>query len=305
MEPTAMESTAMEPMVEGYLPLVGAIARAMRRRLPASVELDELVSDGVIGLIGALQRYDPARGVGFPVYASRRIRGAMLDGLRDRDPLPRTVRRARRAAHDGVPPSPARGIHFVDLDDVVKLPANEDAEPESLVLEADLRRRLWEGVAALPLRDREVLLLRMVHGLTARMVAERLALSMTRTIEIQQRGLTRLRRFLEGEPMVRLRGRMGRSSAVDLPAIPAITAGTRTNPLETTRHLRPQPSGDVSRSGRSGTMIRAAGPHSGSPMGAGRARPAPYADVHTSGGGRPWATSMCREQGDVSWRSPR
>lgn len=271
MEPAAAGPTFMAPTVEGYLPLVGAIARTMRRGLPASVELDELVSDGVIGLIGALQRYDPARGVGFPVYASRRIRGAMLDGLRDRDPLPRTVRRVRRAIRDGASAAPARGFQFVDFDNVMKMPANEDAGPENLVLEADLRRRLWQGLAALPVRDREVLLLTMVHGLTARMVAERLALSMTRTIEIQQRGLTRLRRFLEGEPMMRPRGRIVRQAPVGPPAASMTAAGTRTGSLESTGHLHPQQS----------------------------------EAVHIAGGGRPWGTSMCREQGDDSWRSPR
>jgi RNA polymerase sigma factor for flagellar operon FliA len=198
--------------VERYLPLVGAIARTVSRGLPPSVEIDELMNDGVIGLIAAAQRYDPDRGVGFSTYAGHRIRGAMLDGLRERDPLPRTLRRMQKAAADGLL-GPGCGIQFLELEHAASVPADDDAGPEALAMEADLRRRVWQGLEALPARDREVLVLRMVHALPLRVVAGRLSLSITRTAEIQARGVTRLRRFLDGEPMIRPRRRQDRRSA--------------------------------------------------------------------------------------------
>jgi RNA polymerase sigma factor for flagellar operon FliA len=237
----------MASRVEACLPLVGAIARAVSRRLPSTVEIDELVNDGVVGLIAALRRFDSTRGVGFSTYAGHRIRGAMLDGLRERDPLPRAVRRAlKTSCADGSrPPS----MPFLDLECAMSIPIDQEHEPESLAVEADLRRRVWEGLAALPPRDREVLVLRMVRGLTLREVAARLSLSITRTVEIQARGICRLRRFLDGEPMVRPRGRRdtvpaagpGRSSQ-EADAGPANRPGTpfRTRaPESQARHAAP------------------------------------------------------------------
>jgi len=184
--------------VEGYLPLVGAIAWTVSRGLPSVVEMDELINDGVIGLYTALERYDPGRGVGFSTYAGHRIRGAMLDGLRERDPLPRAFRRAQKRAEGG-------GIQFLELDEALMVPADETTGPEALALEADLLRRVWCGLRALPPRDWQVLELRMIHGLPLRAVAARLSLSITRVAEIQTRGLARLRRYLDGEPMIRPR----------------------------------------------------------------------------------------------------
>jgi RNA polymerase sigma factor for flagellar operon FliA len=193
-------------MVTGYLPLVSAIARTMRHGLPSCVEFDELVNDGVIGLMTAVRRYDPRRGVEFSAYAGHRIRGAILDGLRTRDPLPRALRKARKArATAPASASEGPGLQLVDLDCAATISADEDAGPEAVALEADLRRRLRQGLAILPPRDRQVLLLRMVHGLPLRAVAQHLSLSITRTTEIQARGIARLRRHLNGEPMTRRR----------------------------------------------------------------------------------------------------
>ena len=202
-----------EAKVEAYLPLVGAIARALSRGLPSVVEMDDLINDGVIGLIRALHRYDPDRGVGFSTYAGHRIRGAMLDGLRERDPLPRSIRRAQRASKEGDSGSRTKAIQFLDLGEALIIPADETTSPEAIMLEADLKRQVRAGLAALPPRDRQVLVLRMIRGLPLRAVAEHLSISITRTAEIQARGLVRLRRFLAGEPMFRPR-RLGVSANV-------------------------------------------------------------------------------------------
>ncbi len=185
MEQAAPRSVSVEP----HLPLVGAIARAMARRLPPTVEMDELINDGVLGLIAALRRYDPVRRVGFSTYAGWRIRGAMLDGLRRRDPLPRTYRRLQRTY-------PGNWVQFVPIEEALMVPGGEDEDPESAAVEADLRRRLWLQLAALPPRDRRVLVLRMVRAMPLREVAAALAISITRVVEIQTRALARMRRLL-------------------------------------------------------------------------------------------------------------
>ena len=79
-------------LVERYLPLVQHNARRVWARLPNGVELDDLVSAGVFGLIDAIEAFDIARGVKFETYCVQRIRGAMLDELRANDWVPRTVR---------------------------------------------------------------------------------------------------------------------------------------------------------------------------------------------------------------------
>ena len=79
-----------------YIPLVRHEALRLQVRLPASVELDDLVQAGGIGLLNAVERYNALQGAAFTTYAVQRIRGAMLDELRSRDWAPRSVRRNAR-----------------------------------------------------------------------------------------------------------------------------------------------------------------------------------------------------------------
>lgn len=83
-------------LAEHYLPLVERIALGLARRLPECVDVGDLISDGTFGLLGAIEGYRPSRGTVFSTYASWRIRGAMLDGIRDRDEVPRLVRDCER-----------------------------------------------------------------------------------------------------------------------------------------------------------------------------------------------------------------
>lgn len=75
-----------------YLPMVRALARRLARRLPPYIELDDLVSAGVVGLMEAIDRFDPKRNTAFAAYAEFRVRGAMLDELRRRDLMARDAR---------------------------------------------------------------------------------------------------------------------------------------------------------------------------------------------------------------------
>ncbi|PMR74124.1 RNA polymerase sigma factor FliA [Billgrantia endophytica] len=89
-------------MLEEYLPQVRRQALSLQVRLPASIELDDLIQAGTVGLLEAMGRFDATQGASFATFASQRIRGAMLDELRSRDWLPRSVRRNARAVDEAV-----------------------------------------------------------------------------------------------------------------------------------------------------------------------------------------------------------
>lgn len=81
-----------EEIIKEYAPLIKYIAQKIAARLPANIELDDLISSGVIGLMDAIEKYDPTRDNKFKTYAEFRIRGAILDELRAQDWVPRSVR---------------------------------------------------------------------------------------------------------------------------------------------------------------------------------------------------------------------
>jgi RNA polymerase sigma factor FliA len=83
-----------------YIPLVKHLAYQMRGHLPAQVDVNELISEGMLGLVDALQKFDATKQVKFESYARHRIRGAILDGLRNLDPASRDMRRRERILHE-------------------------------------------------------------------------------------------------------------------------------------------------------------------------------------------------------------
>src|SRR5688500_137915 len=90
-----IQSSSVNPRVTASLPFVEQLARRVAATMPHSIDIGDLVQDGVIGLIDAAHRFDEARGIKFETFAERRIRGAMIDALR-KDAWPRGVRRQRR-----------------------------------------------------------------------------------------------------------------------------------------------------------------------------------------------------------------
>ncbi|EKP93659.1 FliA/WhiG family RNA polymerase sigma factor [Thermaerobacter subterraneus] len=93
---TAADPESWEALIREHLPLVRYLAGRLVVHLPPQVELDDLISYGIFGLMEAIKRYDPSRGVKFETYAYTRIRGAMLDGLRAMDWVPQGLRRRAR-----------------------------------------------------------------------------------------------------------------------------------------------------------------------------------------------------------------
>ena len=95
--PKRLTDEACEQLVAQYTPLVSAIAKSLLRKLPANVEVDDLIQDGFVGLLVAIIQSTTAHaGLAYRAYLSQRIRGAMLDGLRENDPGTRTVRAEMR-----------------------------------------------------------------------------------------------------------------------------------------------------------------------------------------------------------------
>src|SRR6266513_927448 len=177
------------------LPFVEALARRMASSMPNSIDLGDLVQDGVIGLIDAAHSFDEGRGIKFETFAERRVRGAMIDALR-RDAWPRGVRRQRReleAAREelrrelGAEPSLAdlaarigsdetrlgRTIGRINtIESTSPLSAGENVDgsslppalvpsepqsPDRAYEEQEVRDRIRAAIASLPPRERKVI----------------------------------------------------------------------------------------------------------------------------------------------------
>ena len=96
-------------LIEAYLPLVRKVAARVIINLPSQVEMDELVSEGILGLVQAVDRFDPTMGFQFETFAIPRIQGAMIDGLRAADWAPARVRKRERQIEQGLEHLAQRG----------------------------------------------------------------------------------------------------------------------------------------------------------------------------------------------------
>jgi len=234
----ARDPAARAQLVEQHLGLVRYVVRAMVPRI-AQAEAADLESAGTLGLLRALDKFDPSRGLAFSTYAVQRIRGAILDDLRARDPAPRSTRRnARRLAAAtsrleqrlGRPPAPlqvaeALGIDLstlwrwqaalpptctLSLDDAMGSAQLEAAlgtppAPQGDLLEAEQIACLEAAIARLPERERAVLVLSFYERLTLREIGRRLDVSESRISQIRSHALRRLRDWLRTDE-VRSRG---------------------------------------------------------------------------------------------------
>jgi RNA polymerase sigma factor for flagellar operon FliA len=88
-----MDETERNALIVQYAPLVKFLASRMAMRVPPSVSLDDMISAGIMGLLDAIDKFDPSREIQFKTYAEFRIRGAMLDELRNMDWVPRSTRK--------------------------------------------------------------------------------------------------------------------------------------------------------------------------------------------------------------------
>ncbi len=225
------------PRVEAGIPFVEALARRMAATMPHSIDLSDLVQDGVIGLIDAAHRFDDSRGIKFETFAERRIRGAMIDALR-KDAWPRGVRRVRReleAAREklrktlGHEPSLADLAQEIGSDEkrlgkiIVRIntiestspfssAANVDesqlpavmvpAEPErpDLQYERDeVKGRVRNAIATLPPREQRVIALYYYTEVTMKDIGTELGVNESRVSQLHARAIKRMREALGAE----------------------------------------------------------------------------------------------------------
>jgi len=230
-------SNGQAERVEAGIPFVEALARRMASTMPHSIDLSDLVQDGVIGLIDAAHRFDDSRGIKFETFAERRIRGAMIDALR-KDAWPRGVRRVRReleAAREklraslGHEPSLADLAQAVGSDekrlgktivrintiestspfssaesvDEAQLPAvMVPAEPErpDMQYERDeVKTRVRNAIATLPPREQRVIALYYYHEVTMKDIGAELGVNESRVSQLHARAIRRLRDALGAE----------------------------------------------------------------------------------------------------------
>jgi len=114
--------------IRQYAPLVKRMAHHMLAKLPANVELDDIVQAGLIGLMDAVNRYEDNQGAQFETYATQRIKGAMLDELRAADWLPRSVRKNQRGIESAIhtlQQKLQRAPNETEISEAMGLPINE------------------------------------------------------------------------------------------------------------------------------------------------------------------------------------
>jgi RNA polymerase sigma factor for flagellar operon FliA len=143
----AREGLSHEAIVHRYLHLVKYAAGRLSVQLPPHVEIGDLINDGVVGLLDAIEKYDGSRGVKFETYALTRIHGAMLDALRKLDWVPRELRRRARALQS------ARAWLEVELG---RVPSNAELAAQLHVSLDELRRlqQRLRGAAIISLEER-------------------------------------------------------------------------------------------------------------------------------------------------------
>lgn len=225
--------THSNDLVVNLLPLVKRVALQFRAHLPAHVELDDLVSEGTVGLIDAVRKFDTAKGVTIESYARYRIRGAILDSLRDQDHASRDMRkrikkvestcrrlehRLRRPAEDaemaeamglGLAEWHARVAELQRLGfegpgsrispEVGKrvneedLPAGADDSPFTRCYRREKRDLLSTALGCLTDRQRSIIILYYKDALTMKQIGNRLGIDESRVSQLHSGALTRLR----------------------------------------------------------------------------------------------------------------
>jgi RNA polymerase sigma factor for flagellar operon FliA len=220
-------------LTESHLPLVKFTADRLAAKLPPMVDRDDLMGAGMLGLLDAVDKFDPSRGVLFKTYAEMRVRGAMLDSLRTLDWAPRSMRRQGRAVDaayvelEQTLNRPAReeevaaklGMPLADFRRLVNdisgltITALEQADEESVsptmrvavdpaqtplarYERAELRESLARAIDHLPKRDREVVALYYLEELSMKEIGSVLGVTESRVSQIHSQAVLRLRSAL-------------------------------------------------------------------------------------------------------------
>jgi RNA polymerase sigma factor for flagellar operon FliA len=220
---------AREQLIVHYSPIVKFVASRLAAGLPSSVDTGDLVSAGVFGLMDALDRFDPDRGAKFETFAIPRVRGAVLDGLRQLDWVPRSVRRRARSVEGAIAILEAT-LHRTPTDDEiatelditptelqrwlagiavanvgplehlmatgrgeVSATSGADGVPGIEMEERELRHAMRAEVRRLPERERTVIALYYGEGLTLNEIGEVLGVTESRVSQIHTKAVLVLR----------------------------------------------------------------------------------------------------------------
>ena len=232
---TSQGTLEKERLVNQYTPLVKRIAFHLMAKLPASVQIDDLVQNGMMGLLDALTRFEEGMGAQFETYAVQRVRGAMLDGLRENDWMPRGIRKEMRRVESvihklehqqGRPPSEgelaaalemplpeyqkllqdARGHQLVYLEDLShdeedyldRHASGVSLDPLVIIEESNLRDALIAAIAGLPEREKLMMALYYEQDLNLREIGEVMGVTESRVCQLHTQAVARLRAAVVG-----------------------------------------------------------------------------------------------------------
>ena len=230
---TAKGQLDRDALIRQYQPLVRRLAHHMMAKLPASVQVDDLIQVGLMGLTEALSRYEVAQGVQFETFATQRIRGAMIDELRDNDWMSRGSRKSqkeieqalRRLEHQlGRSPleseiarelgmglaeyqtllGKVRGTQLVYLEDMSRAAGGEDgfldrhdadenADPMQLLRDQRLRKSLVDAIKTLPEREQFVMSMYYEQDMNLKEIAAVLEVTESRVCQLHSQSIARLR----------------------------------------------------------------------------------------------------------------
>ena len=184
-----------ERLILEHLPQVRLIARRIYERLPENVSLDDLISTGVIGLIAAVDHFDPAQGVQLKTYAEHKIRGAILDSLREMDWAPKNKRRRAKQIEAAIKTVEQRLGRVPGEDEII--PDSEENLPSTTLERAELERLLAQAIEQMPKMERTVLSLYYHEEATLREIAEIMQMHLSRIAQLKAQGILRLRTYME------------------------------------------------------------------------------------------------------------
>jgi len=231
--PEEISAEERERLILEHLPQVRLIARRIHERVPGNVTLDDLISAGVVGLISAIDHFDPKHNVKLKTYAEYKIRGAILDSLRGLDWAPRQKRRMAREVESAIlaasqrlhrDPTEEEIAQELELDleqyhqwladlqglgmgtlecsaeegrDVLAYtPDDEEKLPLRLLERSELERLLAEAIDQMPPMDRTVISLYYLEELTLREIAEVVHLHQSRISQLKSQAILRLRAYI-------------------------------------------------------------------------------------------------------------
>jgi RNA polymerase sigma factor for flagellar operon FliA len=230
---TARGTPDRDALIRQYVPLVQRLAHHMIAKLPPNVELDDLVQVGMIGLADALSRYEANQGAQFETFATQRIRGAMLDELREGDWLSRGSRKSQKQIEQAVRKleqklgrapieseiaasldmtladyqsllGKVRGTQLVYLEDMGgsgdddegfldRHAADSEADPLSMLKDHRLRQALVVAIEGLPERERHIMGMYYEQDMNLKEIAAVLGVTESRVCQLHSQSIARLR----------------------------------------------------------------------------------------------------------------